>query len=967
VVSTPSGPCCLSSETGYTGQENQFYRVEIHQAGTPSASPAPSPLPAGTATFKWSRDNASVMAGVTAITSVMNSAGKSVGQLTVTSLGRDQVLGFAPGNWIEILDDLRELNGQPGELHQIDGIDFSAKTITLTAALSGSFPITDTTHTRIRRWDQSGKVYLSDGTTVWWDLDAAGTGDIPVPPSGSLILENGITVSFDLSSAGGSFLTGDFWTFAARTADGSIEALSKAPPRGIHHHYAQLAIVSFSPLSNPDCRTAWPPGSTTASECGCCCTATVGDGNESTGQFTSIQAALQFLPPQGGEVCILPGRYFEHVFIAGRTDVVIRGCGPLTRIASPSLAPPANAARPAGAAAAAASQFAAVITVVNSRHIKLENFAVEAAESEVGVLIDGSGKLAAAPGAGVRIDATRAERLGVIDTMLVDLVIAASARPAILADSVRLLEIESNRIAMENARGTWPAAWVSGRGIRICRNWVGVQGTTAATQWVPAIVAADLGAASAKAAAFSSPSGIQIAGPSQDVYILENQIEDSGHNGITLGSLAVLDSNNLETGILLGVLTTDPSQCPGPPSLQPGAPPSFAPPGSKVVAGGPLRDIQIERNLIRNTGLCGIGPAGFFDLRKVPEVITIVNLTIGSNTISSTLQAAAATLSPDTSILGYGAICLPDIQNLTIRDNAIADYGATPGLDVSGIFILHAEMAAISRNEVLETRDWGSDAKDSSAGIGFRAGICAALVSPPSFTRGSSFTNATTVYEPGLPALRVEHNSVRVAAPQALVVEGFGPFAIVNNHFACGGGLASSGTPVADTVLILNLGAAIESAGTASTFSELYTNSLSSNSGFQIDTQRAQSSGAVVFANNRCQLEAQVLGQHAVSNVLILTHDSLIFSGNHCWIDGPTLSAVVDALLVAGTVQAADNRFQEAPAGSVLASGVVVGVLNVTCQNISTYCLFVEGVVTANANNLSVIPASACSGNLRGQ
>ena len=59
-------------------------------------------------------------------------------------------------------------------------------------------------HTRIRRWDQSGKVYEQDGTTVWWDIDAQGSADIPVPPSGtSLILENGITVSFDLSSATG--------------------------------------------------------------------------------------------------------------------------------------------------------------------------------------------------------------------------------------------------------------------------------------------------------------------------------------------------------------------------------------------------------------------------------------------------------------------------------------------------------------------------------------------------------------------------------------------------------------------------------------------------------------------------------------------------------------------------------------------------------------------------------------------
>src|SRR5262249_7234621 len=308
-VSTgPSGPCCLTANTGYTGMENQFYRVEIHQPGTP-ASNNTYPLPAGskTATFKWSRDNASVATLVTAIVGVTNSIGNPASQLTVQSLGRDQVLGFAPGNWIEITDDYQELNGLPGELHQIDSIDFSSKTITLDHPVSAtSFPVdandltSPSRHTRIRRWDQSGKVYQSDNKTVWVDLSAAGsTGDIPVPPAGTtLILENGITVTFGVSSPTGSFQTGDFWTFAARTADGSVESLTQAPPRGIHHHYARLSVVSFSPLSNTDCRTPWPPSAQQA--CGCCCTCTVGDGIQSVGKFSSIQAAINSLPISGG-------------------------------------------------------------------------------------------------------------------------------------------------------------------------------------------------------------------------------------------------------------------------------------------------------------------------------------------------------------------------------------------------------------------------------------------------------------------------------------------------------------------------------------------------------------------------------------------------------------------------------------------------------------------------------------------
>ncbi len=549
--SAPSGPCCLTPGTAYTGMENQFYRVEIHQAGTADTSAVPpASLAAGTATFKWSRDNASVITGVTSIANVTNSAGNNASQLAVQSLGRDQVLGFTPGNWIEILDDNLEFAGQPGELHQIDTIDFSARTITLATTLTG-FATGDTdpkVHTRIRRWDQSGKVYEQDGTTVWWDLDAQGTGDIPVPPPGtSLILENGITVTFSVSSSSGSFLTGDFWTFAARTADGSVEKLDAVPPRGIHHHYARLSIVTF-PNSATDCRTKWPP-TTSGEECGCCCTCTVGDGVESVGQYSSINDAINALPAAGGEVCILPGRYFEHVFIQGRRDVVLRGCGWQTRIASPSLKPVPPPAAPAGAvlrnkattatataaAAAPSPPYAAVITVISSQHVQLLSFAVEAAKDEVGILLDGTGKLSAGQASGTSGTNVTSEVIvipppGVVDTTIEDLVITASTLPAILACRVTLLQIEKNRVAMQNVRSMWPAVWVSGIEIRIVHNWLGMQIMTASrlqnaapdSEWLPVTVTADLstdaitGGSSLSSSAGKvvvHPGGIQIAGP----------------------------------------------------------------------------------------------------------------------------------------------------------------------------------------------------------------------------------------------------------------------------------------------------------------------------------------------------------------------------------------------------------------------------------------------------------------------
>ena len=66
---------------GYQGMENQLYRVEIHQSGNLAS-----------ATFKWSRENGSVVTQVTAVN------GKTV---TVTSLGPDANLGYQVGQWVE--------------------------------------------------------------------------------------------------------------------------------------------------------------------------------------------------------------------------------------------------------------------------------------------------------------------------------------------------------------------------------------------------------------------------------------------------------------------------------------------------------------------------------------------------------------------------------------------------------------------------------------------------------------------------------------------------------------------------------------------------------------------------------------------------------------------------------------------------------------------------------------------------
>ena len=518
------------------------------------------------------------------------------------------------------------------------------------------------------------------------------------------------------------------------------------------------------------------------------------------------------------------------MLIQGRHDVVLRGCGWQTRIASPALNPEAEPTAGGPAAPASASTFTAVITIAESEHVQLLSFAVEAAPAEVGVLIDGTGTLTpvtmpipALAGHGTDVTAMILETPKTLDVTVQDLVITASTLPGILAHSVALLQIERNRVAMENVGSSWPAVWVSGKELRVVRNWLGIHDAVN-REWLPFTVTQDLAptagtdAASAVAVLPLHPGGLQIAGPSVDVFVLENEIDRAGRNGITLGSVTLIDDEGDPTGEVTGVTLTVPGLCDTPVTVAiPGKPAGGGDDGRTVIASGELRDVQICRNRIRQTGLSGIGPVGFFDPSDAEELINITNLTIAANTISSTLLGTLGVLPAGLSMAGYGAIGLPDVEHLIIRDNTITDFARHPGDAGCGIFVLHGQMVEISRNHVLESRDWTETPDQSPAG-GLRGGIVLGLVTPPpagTSPSGSDPSGAALrpVYLPHLPALRLAENSVRVTLGNALFAAGYGPFSIVNNHLATGGTVKTEGPSLAETVIIVNLSTAIELQG----------------------------------------------------------------------------------------------------------------------------------------------------------
>lgn len=323
-------PCDLPPSGGYRGPENQLYRVEIHDPGEPG----------GTATFKWSRENASVGSRVASVVSST--------ALELDSLGRDEVLRIKSGDWVEITDDVREFSQATGEMRQVT-VEEATRRISFAPALPAtmlptSFPDSkwpQAKNLRVRRWDQKGRIYRTDssGTPVQvQDLDALGaTGLIKVPVAGiSLLLENGITFSFGTTGAKG-FRAGDHWEFAARTSDASVEPLDRAPPRGIHHHYARLGFWDVAGGTVSDCRNPWPPLGAAGENCGC--TQCVTPESHASGQLT-IQDAVDKLRDSGGTVCLHAGHYVlrEPVRMRGARSLRITGQGPATMIASPGAA-----------------------------------------------------------------------------------------------------------------------------------------------------------------------------------------------------------------------------------------------------------------------------------------------------------------------------------------------------------------------------------------------------------------------------------------------------------------------------------------------------------------------------------------------------------------------------------------------------------------------------------------------------
>lgn len=933
--------CLVPTEGGYRALENRLYRVEVHTGGSFDI-----------AKFKWSRHNASIETAVYQISGL---------NLTVAQAQWDTVRSFKIGDWVEVTDNVREFSGVAGEMRLVTGVDYAQNIIELESALPpadfptdvNDVPLPDR-HTRIRRWDQKNDVDLNTGLAT-----------ITNEP---VYLEDGIQISFDIDMSpalSGEFKVGDYWLFYARSATAKIELLDQAPPRGIHHHFARLAILNF-PNDQDDCRIHWPP------EFGfsCCCTVTVGDGESSHGQYNSIQEAINQLPLGGGRICVLPGHYSEHISIRGKANIIISGCESHTTISSRE-----------------GSDFTRepVIRIENSENIRIELLTISANQQGEGIFINQTDQISD----DIESETHRLRsRVEVNNISLEKLSINAGFGSAIRCETGTRIKIQNNVIQMRNEQGPWPGIFAVGVDVLISNNVVSVLVEKDSSEALERHIGKDIGRG-----------GIQLGGTSEQVKVHNNFIKNGIGDGISLGSLSVAVEDEvpvIKTIALLMVSEDQRDRC-EPPSIRiPGAfrREMFDPelnnleirPGLNIedifeidangnikdppalVSAGDLYDIEIFDNHIENMGRNGIGVVGFFDLEETDEFISIENLSINHNRIegclNSVLPAISAVLEDD---MGYGGIALADVLNLRIHDNDIVNNGSNPLDPVCGVYVLHGEGVEICDNRIVENGRKLND--DTRYKAGPRSGIHLVYAITPtvSLSLSSPLSNATRLNnlprQNGVPAAKIHNNIIVNPVGRALTINALGPVVVTDNQLTSRGAIRGAESAKASAVSILNLGLSnelyLQIAGFAqiankrsnlfsltSNFKSTAADSvtfLSSNlDDFKLG--RYLANGNVMFANNQVVLdEIDTMTKQIISAVRILSMDDISFNNNQC--DYSLLGdfIIFPNIFLAPSLRVTDNRFKESLSGALF-SVLALGMMNTTTDNQATHCIISRGL-----------------------
>ncbi len=228
-----------SNGRGYQRLENQLYRVEIHNPGQAVKDNNQEKK----ATFKWSRENGSIVSAIEKFDDNI---------ITIRKSSQDAWTNSQTGQWLEITNEEIELKGKPGVMVRLLRVSDTKIEFDRFSIINGPIP---SNATKVRRWDHITPEAAITAIDEWIPLEA------------------GIMVKFSPDS---HYETGDYWIIPAKSATNDIEWSNDQADKtirkpleqlrqGIHHDYCLLALVEvkegkFEQVEkDQDLRVVFPP------------------------------------------------------------------------------------------------------------------------------------------------------------------------------------------------------------------------------------------------------------------------------------------------------------------------------------------------------------------------------------------------------------------------------------------------------------------------------------------------------------------------------------------------------------------------------------------------------------------------------------------------------------------------------------------------------------------------------------
>jgi hypothetical protein len=771
------------------------------------------------------------------------------------------------------------------------------------------------------RWDEqhpfSGQLNAGSGSSAegfvafvymrLWHLNQSGA-TLTIPTSSTAPLgQTGLVPVFT-----GRGRAGDFWTITVRP-EAPDEILPReimleggSPPHGPREVVTQISLVtwrSFTGISHEviaidDCRPTLP----FLTERGCC-TYDVGPG----GDFETIQAAVNELPPTGGRLCVRPGVYQEEIRIQGKSNVIIAGCGEETRIESPEE-----------------TQNEALVDIVlgdDGTRVTLSGLTIDA-RAQLGLRITGGSRV-------------QIERLNIRT-------IADERGPEspIRALGCRDLRITGCRVEMGGEFSDHAAIYVDAPDGAL------IEGNT-----VDTLADQDDGFSHAWG-------GIQVAGGSSNVEIRDNVIRGGRGHGITLGSVlfGALDGSRRElegagrgqsipdppfavTGIITPVAEGDNV---------------FFPEPRPAIDALVISDNQIER--VGGSGISSVVLQVDHDPRATGPPLCfrrttfeLTNSSIEDNRIRGNARQRAE--NPGNAA-AFGGIVLSDARRVTIRGNLVEENGAGTLAPICGICVARGDHVSVISNRIrgngavppggLANPPMVPLPGDGNFGPRFQGGI---VIAAPNIRGGNNIEGENSPRN-----IHIRRNVVDQPDATAALVISRGTCRITGNHFHSH---ALEQRLFGPTVLVFSTGRPWE--GVDLPVGEPNPDRwVQPDGSFEFLNGRAQElpegdGGAVCFNGNQVTTNGVSNPPTGGFGAWLFSSDSVLAVGNQFAARSPETSDLPHLMVIGATTDASVNRVAEGVNATTTSLAALGAMMTACAGNHLTHCPVVFGC--RNHNN----------------